>query len=318
MTFDIEMQGIIIGAIQIRFYSLMILSGMLAGIVLARNEAQRLGEPPSHVVNIAALGATLGLVGARLYHVFDQQNWAYYQANPEQILAVWNGGIGIFGAVVGAIAALWIYARWNRLSALRWLDIGAPAFLLGQAIGRWGNFFNQELFGGPSNLPWAIPIGPANRPAPYQEVELFHPLFLYESLLSLLGVAVLLYLARRFGARTGDAQAGGASIWRLLPGDVTLLYFIWYPAERFALEFLRITPWTAGGIPMAQWISGALVLGAAGLLAWRHLRLRPGRNGDADLASRRSRAAVRRQRRRLGAGSEADAEAAQSSDSAPG
>ena len=301
MTFEIELQGITIGALQLRFYSLMILSGMVAGIVLGRREAKRLGEDPEHVLNIVALGAVLGLVGARLYHVFDQQNWPYYRANPEQIIAIWNGGIGIFGAIVGALVALLVYTRWRRLWTLRWLDIGAPAFLLGQAIGRWGNFFNQELFGPATSLPWGIPIARENRPGLFADADRFHPLFLYESLLSLIGVAVLLYIARRFGRRAAEASGEGeqearTSRWRLLPGDVTLLYFVWYPAERFALEFLRISPWTQGGIPTAQWISGALVLAAVGMLVWRHLRLDP--DAETGAGARRSRAAARRQRRR--------------------
>ena len=314
MTFDLEPEGITIGAIQVRFYSLMILSGAVAGILLARAEARRLGESMEHVVNIAAIGAVLGLVGARLYHVLDQQNWPFYQANPEKIIAVWNGGIGIFGAVAGALVGLLLYAYWKRLPVARWLDIGAPAFLLGQAIGRWGNFFNQELFGPPTNLPWGIPIDVLNRPFQYQDASRFHPLFLYESLLSLIGVAVLVYIARRFGPHMEevvDAQGrpvlkDGVPVrrlvwrggWRLLPGDVILLYFVWYPAERFGLEFLRITPWTTGGVPMAQWISGGLIFLAIGLLVWRHVRTPS--DEDADQASQRSRAALRRQRRRMG------------------
>ena len=301
MTFSIEMQGITIGALQLRFYSLMILLGMLAGIYLARRLVRRIGENPEHVVNIAVFGAVLGLVGARLYHVLDQRNWDYYQANPGQILAIWNGGIGIFGATAGALLALGLYAYWKRLDPLRWLDIGAPGFLLGQAIGRWGNFFNQELFGGPSDLPWAIPIRPENRPSDYLDVERFHPLFLYESLLSFFGVLMLVWLLWRYGPRLVEASGVRRLAWpsprRLRPGDVLLLYFLWYPAERFALEFLRISPWQQGGVPMAQWVSGALFLTALGLLVWRHRRpweveAVPG--GE----SGRSRAAMRRQQRR--------------------
>ena len=118
---------------------------------------------------------------------------------------------------------------------------------------------NQELYGPPSNLPWAVPISPENRAAGYEAFERFHPLFLYESILNLIGVAVLLFVARRFGHR-------------LRTGDVFLMYFIWYPAVRFLLEFLRLDPWTQGGIPMAQIVSGAAILVAVGLLIWRHQR----------------------------------------------
>ena len=298
--FDISMQGITIGPLEIRFYSLMILSGLLAGVVLAQREAKRLGENPDHVVNIAVFGAVFGLIGARLYHVFDTNYWPYYRDNPGQIIAIWNGGIGIFGAMAGAALALILYVWWvnrsaaqqrgrraaQRMDPLRWFDIGAPAFLLGQAIGRWGNFFNQELFGPPTDLPWGIPIPLENRPEVYETFTHFHPLFLYESLLSFLGVFVLLYVARRY------------SHW-VRPGDILLLYFIWYPAERFVLEFLRVGNWRFGDIAMAQIVSALLIAAAAGVLVWRHRKSAP---PPDDLGSGedhvRSRAAVRRQRRR--------------------
>ena len=131
--------------------------------------------------------------------------------------------------------------------------------LLGQAIGRWGNFFNQELYGPPTDLPWGIPIAPEHRLPGYEFYTHFHPLFLYESLLSFIGVAVLLWISRRFSHR-------------LRAGDIILGYAIWYPSVRFLLEFLRIEPWAVAGVPTAQWISGACILGAAIALIWRHRR----------------------------------------------
>ena len=311
---EITLQGIQLGGLEVRFYSLAILAGLFAGIALAHREARRLGENPDHVLNIAALGALLGIVGARLYHVFDQQEWPRYRDDPAAIFAVWNGGIGIFGAVAGAVAALLLYMYFTArvrpvgsagltlpvierrrppLRALRWLDIGAPAFLLGQAIGRWGNFFNQELFGKPTDLPWGISIpfeqvaaeAPAYAAAYLDGATRFHPLFLYESLLNLLGVAVLLFVARRFAHR-------------LRPGDVLLLYLMWYPAVRFSLEFLRTNPWEQGGVPMAQIISVALFLGALATLIWRHRRPAPPEDALDAPTEPRSRAAQRRQRRR--------------------
>ncbi len=321
---EIDLQGITVEvfnrAFEVRFYSVMILAGMVAGVTLARREARRLGENPEHVLNIAVFGAALGIVGARLYHVFDQDNWAIYRANPEQILYVWKGGIGIFGAIAGALLALFLYVRWRRLNLLRWLDIGAPAFLLGQAIGRWGNYFNQELFGRPTDLPWGISIKTENvlSEAPqFAGFDKFHPLFLYESLLSFLGVAALVYLLWRFGPRVVEAsgikQLVWSSRWRLRPGDLLLLYFIWYPAERFGLEFLRASKWEQGGIPMAQWITGALVLLAIGTLIWRHRR--PwGTEATGPGTEHRSRTALRRQRRRSDLAAQPDP--AQTSDEA--
>ena len=295
MTFDITFQGVVLGPLEIRWYSVMILSGLLAGIVLAQREAKRLGEDVAHVVDIAVLGTVFGLIGARTYHVIHQ--WAFYSQNPGQIIAIWNGGIGIFGAIAGSALALVVYVWWvNRrarlgkpgakpMHVLRWLDIGAPAFLLGQGIGRWGNFFNQELYGPPTDLPWGIPID--NPVAEYAGSTHFHPLFLYESLLSLVGVAVLLYVARRFASR-------------LRVGDVLLLYFIWYAAERFVLEFLRTDNWKIGSVPTAQVVSMLLIATALAALDWwrRPLSSATGEGQPGELSPRESRSAARRRRRR--------------------
>ena len=305
---DITLQGIEIGSLQIRFYSIMILLGLFAGILLAQRLAKRYGENPDHAINIAVLGALSGIVGARLYHVFDQQEWPRYRDNPAEIIAVWNGGIGIFGALVGAILGLILYTYFSverrryasvpfdvpmlvrrrpSLSAMRWLDIGAPAFLLGQAIGRWGNYFNQELFGKPTDLPWAvtIPTDQVAREAPeFLGFNPFHPLFLYESLLNFLGVAVIVFLIFRLGSR-------------LRVGDSLAMYLMWYPVVRFSLEFLRTDPWEQAGIPMAQIVSVAMFVVGAGWLVYRHTRPAP----EPDLAkdhAPRSRSAERRRRRR--------------------
>ena len=112
MSFDITMQSIFLGSLEIRFYSLMILSGILAGVIIGQREARRLGEDPSHIVNIAVVGAIFALIGARIYHVLDRDQWPYYRDNPGQIIAIWNGGIGIFGAIAGAAVGLAVYIWW--------------------------------------------------------------------------------------------------------------------------------------------------------------------------------------------------------------
>ena len=298
---DITFQSIFIGGLEIRFYSIMILSGLMVGIFLAQRQAQRINEDPEHVVNIAVLGAVFALIGARAYHVLDQDQWPYYSQNPGQIIAIWNGGIGIFGAIAGAAFGLAAYVWWvNRrerklrrrghpIDMLRWFDIGAPAFLIGQAIGRWGNFFNQELFGPPSDLPWAINID-ADRVAAeapqYIGETSFHPLFLYESLLSLLGVVVLVFISRRLAHR-------------LRKGDILALYFIWYPTERFFLEFLRSGNWKVGAVPTAQILGIALVIASIAWLIYRHRTPEDSGSEDAQEDSHGpSRSTQRRQRRR--------------------
>ncbi len=257
MTFELTQGGIQIGVLNIRFYALMLISGSVGGALLAHWEMKRRGMNPEHAWNILALGVVLGLIGARLYHVIDF--WDYYGQHLMEIPAIWHGGQGIYGALVGAILAVFIYARLRKLPILLLLDIGAPSMLLGQAIGRWGNFFNKELYGPPTDLPWGIPIALEHRVSKYADFTHFHPLFLYESLLSFIGVAVLLWISRRFSHR-------------LRPGDIILGYGIWYPMTRFSLEFLRIDPWTVAGIATAQWISGAVILVCGILLIWRHRR----------------------------------------------
>jgi phosphatidylglycerol:prolipoprotein diacylglycerol transferase len=299
MSFDITMQSIFIGGLEIRFYSLMILSGLLVGVVIGQREARRLGEDPEHVVNIAVIGAILALIGARMYHVLDRDQWPYYRDNPGQIVAIWNGGIGIFGAIAGAAVGLLVYVWWvnrsarlnrrpsSRMNVLRWFDIGAPSFLIGQAIGRWGNFFNEELFGPPTDLPWGIPIDVANRPLQYAADTHFHPLFFYESVLSLIGVVVLLYVARRFAQR-------------IVVGDIFFLYFAWYGVERFVLEFLRTDNWKYGAVPMAQIVGVIFVVSAIALIVLRHRMAHD--SGDApgaeDTDGAPSRSTLRRRRRR--------------------
>lgn len=323
--FDIGFQGVVVFGLDVRFYSVMILAGLVAGIILAHFRAKGFGENPDHVLNIAVIGAAFGLIGARLYHVVDL--WSYYSANPLQIFAFRSGGIGIFGAIAGAALALVVYVWWvNRraragrgapIRALRWFDIGAPAFLLGQAVGRWGNFFNKELFGPETTLPWGIPIYDAGANFPWDATTAarHHPLFLYESLLSFLGVVALIWIGRRFAPR-------------LRQGDILFFYFIWYALERSALEFLRSDNWRLGAVPVAHIASAALIAVAlAALILWRNRRpyldgspsrggspIRPANasravasNAPGDAAAR-SRAAQRRASRRVAPSSDGEGE----------
>jgi phosphatidylglycerol:prolipoprotein diacylglycerol transferase len=161
---------------------------------------------------------------------------------------------------------LFAYTRINRLNFLRWIDIGAPAMLLAQAIGRFGNFVNQELYGPPTDLPWGIPIDQDHRVPPWTNLDqypvdstFFQPLFLYESILNLVGMGVLLWVGRRFALRLYD-------------GDVAMLYFVWYGSVRTVLETFRTGNWVVGGIPVAILIGvGAAVIGAAVIII-RHAR----------------------------------------------
>jgi phosphatidylglycerol:prolipoprotein diacylglycerol transferase len=154
---------------------------------------------------------------------------------------------------------LYVFARRRKLAFSHLLDAAAPAVAIGQAIGRWGNFVNQELYGPPTDLPWGIPIQPANRLAGYEAYARFHPLFLYESIWNALNAVMLYFLWKRYGDR-------------LLPGDLFLVYLVGYPVGRFLLEFLRLDYVPLAGINLNQALMLATAAVSAGALAWRHRR----------------------------------------------
>jgi phosphatidylglycerol:prolipoprotein diacylglycerol transferase len=181
----------------------------------------------------------------------------FYLTHPLDALNVRRGGLGIPGAIIGGALALVVYCRRRKLDPLLWMDIAAPGLALGQAIGRWGNYVNQELYGAPTNLPWAIRIDEQYRLPLYKAVEYYHPLFLYESLWNLGNMFLLLWLARRFQ----DS---------LKNGDIFLVYTIMYATGRFLLEFLRLDASMIAGLNANQTFMLVVGVAAAGALIWRH------------------------------------------------
>ena len=181
----------------------------------------------------------------------------YYLTHPLDLINLRKGGLGIPGAVIGGALALFFFARKRKISFAAWVDIAAPSLALGQAIGRWGNYFNQELYGAPTNLPWAIRIDPAHRLAGFADVEYYHPLFLYESLWNLANLALLLWVSRRYKDF-------------LKPGDVFLIYLLVYPIGRFLLDFLRLDASMLGGINANQTFMAIVAVASAITLFWRH------------------------------------------------
>jgi phosphatidylglycerol:prolipoprotein diacylglycerol transferase len=246
-----------IGPIDIRWYGIMLVVAIIAAMLLIRAEAKRRGENPDHVFTGILLVVPLGFIGARAYHVIDQ--WSYYSQNPSEIIG--GAGLGIFGAVIGGAIGVVIYTKWRKLSNLRWCDICAPGIILAQAIGRWGNYFNQEVYGKPTDLPWAIYINPENRAAGYESFEQYHPLFFYESMLNLIGCIMLLIIGRKFKTR-------------LIDGEIFFLYIIYYSTIRFCLEWLRIDPWTIAGLPTACWISLVAIIISIAVIIYRRRRRR--------------------------------------------
>lgn len=242
--------------------------GLIVGIafVLAFSLSERIlhihRPEKRRLDSLLAIVFLCGLIGARLYHVVT--DWHLYANNITEVFFIWRGGLGIFGAIAGGLLGLFI---WRRTTASKWtlfelIDAAAISLPFAQAIGRWGNFLNQELYGLPTNLPWAITIDLQHRFPGYESVERYHPLFFYE-FLSNLAIGLGLYFLWRMGRRT--RQVG---FLQLGSGIFAGLYSLWYGTIRFTLEFLRIET-AAGllGISIAQWVSLGLVFLGLVLLA---------------------------------------------------
>jgi len=236
-----------VGSFDFHLYGIIISLGILIGFFLTRKRAKLFKIPVNQVEDIYLFLIPTCLVGARAYHVLHQ--WSYYSRHLGEIIAIWQGGLGIYGAIIGGIIALYIYSRIKKQSFLAFFDLLAPSILLSQAIGRLGNFFNQEAFGPPTNLPWKIYISPEKRPVFWQNYDFFHPLFLYESLLILIGFFILLRFARP--ATKGLALGG---------------YLVIYGNIRLLTEIGRIDTWQVSGLKVAQILSIFSIIGGTYLI----------------------------------------------------
>ncbi|MDZ7734246.1 MAG: prolipoprotein diacylglyceryl transferase [Acidimicrobiia bacterium] len=249
-----------IGPFSLRMYGVMIALGVLAAIELARRRWRERGGDPDDITSIAIWAVPAGLVGARLYHVITDWN-RLYADDPLAALEIWNGGLGIPGGVAVGVLVGVLVGRSRNMRIPVGLDVVAPALPLAQAIGRFGNWFNQELYGRPTDLPWALEIDPAHRVAGYETVGTFHPTFLYESLWNLALVAFLLWLDSKRVLR---------------PGRLFVLYVGGYALGRFWVEGLRID--TANeilGLRVNEVVSLAVLIGVVAFLAVAGLRRRP-------------------------------------------
>ena len=256
-----------IGPLPVYWYGLGYALGLALAYIVMTREARRRGHDADLIANGLIVVAVAALAGGRIYHVIDQwQN--LYAADPLRVILPPYTGLGVYGGLITGTIAGAVYTIWKRASFWTWADIVAPGLFAMQAVGRWGNFFNQELYGPPTNLPWGIAIQCEHRIPAYPcatyplATTHFHPLFLYESLSGAIGLLVLLFLARRFAGR-------------LRTGDLLGVFFIWYGVVRFALETLRADNWTFFGIPTAQLFSVLFVVAGLALIAWRHARRAP-------------------------------------------
>lgn len=219
-----------LGPLRIHFYALCIITGIIVAVLMTNHRLTKRGAEPWVVIDIALIAVPLAIITARIYHVVT--HWGFYfgeGANPLSALYIWEGGIAIYGALIGGAIGAWLGCKWTGIRFWTFADALAPGLLLAQAIGRFGNWFNQELFGLPTDLPWGLEIdadNPAFPPGLAPET-LFHPTFLYEVIWNTLGVLVLLWAGRRL---------------KLQWGRLFALYLIWYSAGRIVWESIRIDP----------------------------------------------------------------------------
>lgn len=225
-----------IGPLTIHFYALCIIAGIIAAALIANHRLTKRGAEKWIVIDIAIPAIVLGIIGARIFHVLTHPDFYFGPGkntwNPfEQgsVWAIWEGGIAIFGALMGGAVGAWLGCRWTGIRFWTFADALAPGLLLAQAMGRFGNWFNHELFGLPTDLPWGLEIESTNPAFPpgLAEGTLFHPTFLYEVLWNGLGVIVLLWAGSKL---------------KLQWGKLFALYLIWYSAGRIVWESIRIDP----------------------------------------------------------------------------
>ena len=270
-----------LGPFPLRAYALAILLGIVAAVILTRRRWVERGGVADDVLEIMFWAVPFGIVGGRIYHVISSPD-AYFGpgGHPWKAFAIWEGGLGIWGAIALGGVGAWIGCRRQGVRMPAFADAVAPGLLVAQAIGRLGNWFNQELFGGPTTLPWGLQIDDAHLPAGYASGTLFHPTFLYELLWNLAAAGVLIWLDRRF---------------KLGHGRVFALYVVLYTSGRVWIELLRIDPaHTIGPFRLNVWTS--IVVGLGALVAFilvsrRHhdrettlLRDPPAVQGDEDTA----------------------------------
>ena len=252
-----------IGGFPLRAYAICIIVGIVVAMVISTRRWRARGGTSDSMELVVTVAVPCGIVGARLYHVAtDYELYFGPGRHPVDALKIWEGGLGVWGAIAFGVLGAWLVARRRQIRFLALLDAVAPGVLVAQAIGRLGNWFNQELFGRPTSLPWGLQIDAQYRPAGFEQFDTFHPTFLYEMLWNLAAAVVLVLLDRRL---------------RLGHGKVFALYVLLYTAGRFWIEALRIDTVTEiAGFRLNNYTSLVLFLAALVWLIWL-ARNRPGR-----------------------------------------
>lgn len=271
-----------IGPLDIRLYGLMIALGVIVAVWFISWRMRQRGVNSEIAVSLAWIAVPAGLIGARLYHVIT--DWRSFSEEDRwgDVVKIWEGGLGIPGAIIAGVLAAAVVCKMQGWSLAEILDIAAPALLAAQAIGRLGNWFNQELFGRPTDLPWGLEIDPTNRPAEYFSDATFHPAFLYEALWMLALMGLLLWLDK---------------LRKLPVGHLFALYVLGYASGRIWIEFLRVDPASElAGVRVNVWVMSALWLGAAAYMyiyrdkaAWPPAPTEGAGSGEAESAEAEAR-----------------------------
>lgn len=275
------------GLISLNWYGVLIVGGGVITAWFSSRYAAKAGENQDHIWNLLAVAMITGIIGARFYHVFSTPahglGWPYYRENPGDIFNFWDGGfrgLGIYGGLAGGLIGIFAYCFWQRLNPIQYLDFIAPNVLIAQAVGRLGNFVNQELYGPPTDLPWAFHIDPrfpcqiplelpdtiqfCGSPELREETITwyathgYHPIFFYEAIWSFVMFLLLFFVIRQFGSR-------------LRRGDGVWLYLLAYPLGRLWTEAFRPDAWMMGQLATAQWIAIGAIVVTLVMLIIRHV-----------------------------------------------
>jgi prolipoprotein diacylglyceryl transferase len=262
-----------LGGFPIRGYALCILVGIALAIWIGERRFRARGGPPGTVMDVAVWAVPFGIIGGRLYHVITSPD-AYFGegGTPADVFRIWQGGLGIWGAVVLGGVGAWIGVRRRGIPLPPFGDALAPGLAIAQAVGRWGNWFNQELFGGPTTLPWGLEIDLAHRPTDYLGESTFHPTFLYESLWMVAVAGLVVWADRR---------------WRLGHGQAFALYVGLYCLGRLPIELVRVDPANEIlGVRVNVWVSVLVGIGAVVYFVLSRRRF-PDREDPSELQGRR-------------------------------
>lgn len=232
--------------VNIYFYGVILALAIVAGTFVSDYFGQKFFDLKKEtIIDLAPYLVIFGIIGARLYYCI--LNYSFYLRFPTEILAIRHGGISIHGAIFGGLVGLIIFAKRRKISIAKLCDVSAIGLALAQSIGRWGNFFNSEAFGTPTNLPWKLYIAPQYRPIPYQDVNYFHPTFLYESILDLAIFGILVLILKK------DLNKK--------QGNLALIYLILYSVARICVETLRIdSVRDIFGVPVAIFVSICIIV----------------------------------------------------------